>query len=153
MRCVCCVSEIQEQILALNYNPKSSSPSKRFLDNGGLPSWHFCSWESLVEEGGDVYPRNKELHDEIKRISKESKDVSKELKTANTVCNVAFEVTQGLSKRIVDLEKEFSKSEAKSIAFEIALQHKSRENNSLKSMQKENENFMASLQLENAHLK
>ncbi|GJT39032.1 hypothetical protein Tco_0938897 [Tanacetum coccineum] len=97
--------------------------------------------------------RNKELHDEIKRISKESKDVSKELKTANTVCNVAFEVTQGLSKRIVDLEKEFSKSEAKSIAFEIALQHKSRENNSLKSMQKENENFMASLQLENAHLK
>ncbi|GJR99636.1 hypothetical protein Tco_0316145 [Tanacetum coccineum] len=39
------------------------------------------------------------------------------------------------------------------IAFEIALQHKSRENNSLKTVQKENENFMASLQLENAHLK
>ncbi|GKB70356.1 hypothetical protein Tco_0931768 [Tanacetum coccineum] len=84
--------------------------------------------------------RNKELHDEIERISKESNDVS-------------FEVTQGLSKRIVELEKDLSKSEAKCIAFEIALQHKSRENNSLKIVQKENENFMASLQLENAHLK
>ncbi|GJS55467.1 hypothetical protein Tco_0628829 [Tanacetum coccineum] len=84
--------------------------------------------------------RNKDLHDEIERISKESNDVS-------------FEVTHGLSKRIVELEKDLSKSEAKSIAFEIALQHKSRENNSLKTVQKENENFMASLQLENAHLK
>ncbi|GKD52470.1 hypothetical protein Tco_1281446 [Tanacetum coccineum] len=84
--------------------------------------------------------RNKDLHDEIERISKESNDVS-------------FEVTQGLSKRIVELEKDLSKSEAKSIAFEIALQHKSRENNSLKTVQKENENFMASLQLENVHLK
>ncbi|GJY51039.1 hypothetical protein Tco_0441886 [Tanacetum coccineum] len=51
------------------------------------------------------------------------------------------------------LEKDLFKIEAKSIAFEIALQHKSRENNSLKTVQKENENFMASLQLENAHLK
>ncbi|GJR58483.1 hypothetical protein Tco_1500645 [Tanacetum coccineum] len=76
--------------------------------------------------------KNKDLHDEIERISKESNDVS-------------FEVTQGLSKRIVEL--------AKCIAFEIALQHKSRENNSLKIVQKENENFMALLQLENAHLK
>ncbi|GJY02933.1 reverse transcriptase zinc-binding domain-containing protein [Tanacetum coccineum] len=84
--------------------------------------------------------RNKDLHDEIERISKESNDVS-------------FEVTQGLSKRIVELEKDLSKSEAKSIAFEIALQHKSRENNSLKTVQKENENFMASLQLKNSHLK
>ncbi|GJZ56485.1 hypothetical protein Tco_0611678 [Tanacetum coccineum] len=84
--------------------------------------------------------RNKDLRDETKRISKESNDVS-------------FEVTQGLSKRIVELKKDLSKSEAKSIAFEIALQHKSRENNSLKTVQKENENFMASLQLENAHLK
>ncbi|GJX72345.1 hypothetical protein Tco_0309516 [Tanacetum coccineum] len=31
--------------------------------------------------------------------------------------------------------------------------HKSRENNSLKTFQKENENFMASLQIENVHLK
>ncbi|GJR98903.1 hypothetical protein Tco_0271077 [Tanacetum coccineum] len=51
------------------------------------------------------------------------------------------------------MDKDLSKSEAKGIAFEIALQHKSRENNSLKTVQKENENFMASLQLENAHLK
>ncbi|GJW08464.1 putative nucleotidyltransferase, ribonuclease H [Tanacetum coccineum] len=97
--------------------------------------------------------RNKDLHDEIDRISKESKDVSNESKTADTVCNDAFGVTQELSKRIVELEKDLSKFEAKSIAFEIALQHKSRENNSLKTVQKENENFMASLQLENAHLK
>ncbi|GJY34860.1 hypothetical protein Tco_0419329 [Tanacetum coccineum] len=97
--------------------------------------------------------RNKDLHDEIDRISKESKDVSNESKTTDTVCNDAFEVTQELSKRIVELEKDLSKFEAKSIAFEIALQHKSRENNSLKTLQKENENFMASLQIENAHLK
>ncbi|GKD62739.1 hypothetical protein Tco_1300248, partial [Tanacetum coccineum] len=79
--------------------------------------------------------RNKDLHDEINRISKESKDVSNESKTIDTVCksnDVSFEVTQGLSKRIVELEKDLSKSEAKCIAFEITLQHKSRENNSLK---------------------
>ncbi|GJT19767.1 retrovirus-related pol polyprotein from transposon TNT 1-94 [Tanacetum coccineum] len=44
--------------------------------------------------------RNKDLHDEIDRISKESKDVSNEGKTNETVCNVAFGVTQELSKRI-----------------------------------------------------
>ncbi|GJV07175.1 hypothetical protein Tco_1344831 [Tanacetum coccineum] len=75
-------------------------------------------------EQNDVYldeiENQIDLHDEIERISKESNDVS-------------FEVTQGLSKRIVELEKDLSKSEAK--------------------MQKEDENFMASLQLENAHLK
>ncbi|GJR78227.1 hypothetical protein Tco_0149012 [Tanacetum coccineum] len=97
--------------------------------------------------------RNKDLHDETKRISKESKDVSNESTTTNTICNDAFEVTQELSKRIVELEKDLSKFEAKSISFEIVLQHKSRENNSLKTLQKENENFMASLQIENAHLK
>ncbi|GKE79737.1 hypothetical protein Tco_1549737, partial [Tanacetum coccineum] len=69
--------------------------------------------------------RNTDLHDETERFSHESKDVSNESKTANTVCNDAFEVTQ-----------EFT-----------------RENNSLKALQKENENFMASLQIENAHLK
>ncbi|GJX70530.1 hypothetical protein Tco_0307701 [Tanacetum coccineum] len=96
--------------------------------------------------------RNKDLHDETERISKESKDVSNESKTTDTVCNDAFEVTQELSKRIVELEKDLSKFETKSIAFEIALQHKSREINSLKTLQK-NKNFMASLQIENAHLK
>ncbi|GJT16067.1 hypothetical protein Tco_0874773 [Tanacetum coccineum] len=80
--------------------------------------------------------RNKDLQDEIERISKELKDVSNESKTADTVYNDAFGVTQELSKRIVELEKDLSKFEAKSIAFEIALQHKSRENNSLKTVQK-----------------
>ncbi|GJY80986.1 hypothetical protein Tco_0493737 [Tanacetum coccineum] len=97
--------------------------------------------------------RNKDLHDETERTSKESKDASNESKTADTVCNDAFEVSQELSKRIVELEKDLSKFEAKSIAFEIALQHKSRETTSLKTLQKENENFMASLQIENALLK
>ncbi|GJV25706.1 hypothetical protein Tco_1378401 [Tanacetum coccineum] len=97
--------------------------------------------------------RNKDLHDEIERISKESKDVSNESKTADTVYNDAFEVTHELSKRIVELEKDLSKFGTKSIAFEIAVQHKSRENNYLTTLQKENENFMASLQIENAHLK
>nr|GEY68143.1 reverse transcriptase zinc-binding domain-containing protein [Tanacetum cinerariifolium] len=97
--------------------------------------------------------RNKDLHDETERISKESKDVSNESKTVDTVYNDAFEVTQELSKRIFELEKDLSKFEAKSIAFEIALQHKSRENNSLKTFQKENVDFMASLQIENLHLK
>ncbi|GJS33476.1 hypothetical protein Tco_0531858 [Tanacetum coccineum] len=69
-------------------------------------------------------------------------------------CNEDIEVhNRKLSKRIVELEKDLSKFEAKSIAFEVALQHKSRENNSLKTLQKENESFMASLQIENAHLK
>ncbi|GJV81640.1 hypothetical protein Tco_1517510 [Tanacetum coccineum] len=97
--------------------------------------------------------RNTDLHAETERISKESKDVSNESKTADTVCNDVFEVTQELSKRNVELEKDLSKFEAKSIAFEMALQHKSQENNSLKTLQKENENFIASLQIDNAHLK
>ncbi|GKA27419.1 hypothetical protein Tco_0713587, partial [Tanacetum coccineum] len=106
-----------------------------------------------VKEMKDVFVSVENDHDETERISKESKDVSNESTTADTVCNDAFEVTQELSKRIIELEKDLSKFEAKSIAFEIALQHKSRENTSLKTLQKENENFMASLQIENAHLK
>ncbi|GJZ55632.1 hypothetical protein Tco_0610825 [Tanacetum coccineum] len=90
------------------------------------------------------------LAEDIKNLSK---DVSNESKIADTVCNDAFGVTQELSKRIVELEKDLSKFKAKSIDFEISLQHKSRENNSLKTVQKENKNFMASLQLKNAHLK
>ncbi|GJS66660.1 hypothetical protein Tco_0681224 [Tanacetum coccineum] len=58
--------------------------------------------------------RNKDLYDEIARISKESKDVSNESKTADTDCNDAFGVTRELSKRIVELEKDLSKFEAKS---------------------------------------
>ncbi|GJY31734.1 hypothetical protein Tco_0415229 [Tanacetum coccineum] len=85
---------------------------------------------------------NKNFQDEIERFSKESKDVSNEGKTIDMFCDDAFDVTQ-----------ELSKLEAQSIAFEIALQHKSQENNSLKKLQKENEIFLASLQNENAHLK
>ncbi|GJT25687.1 reverse transcriptase zinc-binding domain-containing protein [Tanacetum coccineum] len=112
-----------------------------------------CKRESIFYTSKEEQRLIDDLHDEIDIISKESKDVSNESKTADTVCNDAFEVTQELSKRIVELEKDLSKFEAKSIAFEIAFQHKSRENNSLKTVQKENENFMASLQHENAHLK
>ncbi|GJS90900.1 hypothetical protein Tco_0773536 [Tanacetum coccineum] len=79
--------------------------------------------------------------------------VSNVSKTADTSCNDAFDVSKEMSKRIVDLEKNLSKLEARSIASEIALQHKSQENNSLKTLQKENENFLASLQIEKAHLK
>ncbi|GJY37996.1 hypothetical protein Tco_0424360 [Tanacetum coccineum] len=72
--------------------------------------------------------RNKDLHDQIERISKDSKDVSNESKTVDTACNDAFEGTQGLSKRIVELEKDLSKSEAKGIAFESPLHNMSRKN-------------------------
>ncbi|GKB02023.1 hypothetical protein Tco_0830067 [Tanacetum coccineum] len=58
-----------------------------------------------------------------------------------------------LKMTISQLQKDFLKMEAQSIAFEIALQHKIQENNSLKTIQTENENFMASLQIKNAHLK
>ncbi|GKE27542.1 hypothetical protein Tco_1442926 [Tanacetum coccineum] len=83
---------------------------------------------------------------EIERFSKESKDSEK-------FCNDVVEVKEKLSKQIVQLEKDFAKLDAQSIAFEIALQYKTQENNSLKMLQKENENFMASLLIENAHLK
>ncbi|GJU53541.1 hypothetical protein Tco_1227255 [Tanacetum coccineum] len=56
---------------------------------------------------------NKNLQDEIERFSKESKDVSNESKTTDTFCNDAFDVTEEKSKRIVDLEKDLSKLEAK----------------------------------------
>ncbi|GKD76464.1 hypothetical protein Tco_1339085 [Tanacetum coccineum] len=58
-----------------------------------------------------------------------------------------------LKMTISQLQNDFSKLEAQSIAFEFALQHKIQENNYLKTMQTENENFVASLQIENAHLK
>ncbi|GJY21213.1 hypothetical protein Tco_0393779 [Tanacetum coccineum] len=118
--------------------------------------------EKYLNDINQLQAKNKDLENVVckmgksivtLRISKESKDVSNESKTADTICNDAFGVTQELSKRIVELEKDLSKFEAKSIAFEIALQHKSRENNSLKTVQKENENLLTSLQLENAHLK
>ncbi|GJZ95538.1 hypothetical protein Tco_0667872 [Tanacetum coccineum] len=59
-----------------------------------------------------------------------------------------------------DLDETFKQNELlkdrllkASLAEDIKNLHKSLENNSLKTLQKENENFMASLQIENAHLK
>ncbi|GJV65446.1 hypothetical protein Tco_1476274 [Tanacetum coccineum] len=68
--------------------------------------------------------KNKE---ELERFLKESKDSDK-------FCNDVVEVKEKLSKRIVQLEKDFAKLEAQSIAFQIALQHKTQENNSLKTL-------------------
>ncbi|GJR91057.1 hypothetical protein Tco_0215068 [Tanacetum coccineum] len=85
-------------------------------------------------------------NEKIERFSKESKDSEK-------FCNDVVKVKEMLSKQIVQLQKDFAKLEAQIISFEIALQHKTQKNNSLKTLQKENENFMASLQIENAHLK
>ncbi|GKG05554.1 hypothetical protein Tco_0325640, partial [Tanacetum coccineum] len=68
--------------------------------------------------------RNKDLHDETERILKESIDVSNESKTADTVCNDAFEVTQELSKRIVELELRLIiviKSKLRSILMKLKL--------------------------------
>ncbi|GJU03172.1 hypothetical protein Tco_1113510 [Tanacetum coccineum] len=87
--------------------------------------------------------KNKE---EIEQFSKESKDGDK-------FCNDVVEFKEKLSNQIIQLEKDFAKLEAQSIAYEITLQHKTQENKYLKTLQKENENFMASLQIENAHLK
>ncbi|GJX26894.1 RNA-directed DNA polymerase, eukaryota [Tanacetum coccineum] len=74
---------------------------------------------------------------------------------ANAPCDVVgLRERDGLSEVAgIELEKDFAKLEAQSIAFEIALQHKTQENNSLKILQKENVNFLASLQIENAPLK
>ncbi|GKF36200.1 hypothetical protein Tco_0112958, partial [Tanacetum coccineum] len=47
---------------------------------------------SLAEDVKNLVIRNKDLHDKIERISKETKDVSNESKTADMVCNDAFEV-------------------------------------------------------------
>ncbi|GKA65700.1 outer membrane protein porin [Tanacetum coccineum] len=85
------------------YDIVTGLPKLKFLKD------HLCS--SCELEKAKI--RNKDLHDETERISKESKDVSNERKTTDTVCNDAFEVTQELSKRIVELEKDLSKFEAK----------------------------------------
>ncbi|GJV54836.1 hypothetical protein Tco_1455841 [Tanacetum coccineum] len=110
-------------------------------------------FESTESELNELEKQNELLKDQLLEASLAEDIKNLVITSSDTDCNDAFGVTHELSKRIVELEKDLSKFEAKSIAFEIALQHKSRENNSLKTVQKENENFMASLQLENAHLK
>ncbi|GJY46208.1 hypothetical protein Tco_0435271 [Tanacetum coccineum] len=112
---------------------------------------YFKNFQNLflrdIKEMKDAFEQNDVYLDEIENQNDLLKDQLLEASLTEDIKNL------GLSKRIVELEKDLSKSEAKCIAFEIAHQHKSRENNSLKTVQKENENFMASLQLENAHLK
>ncbi|GJS15340.1 hypothetical protein Tco_0409812 [Tanacetum coccineum] len=76
-----------------------------------------------------------------------------ENKTTESLNQTLVSENDCLKKTIAKLQNDFSKLEAQRIAFEIALQHKYQENNSLKTLQKENENFLASLQIENAHLK
>nr|GEU60610.1 hypothetical protein [Tanacetum cinerariifolium] len=90
---------------------------------------------------------NKDLHDETERISKESKDVSNESKTVDAVYNAAFEVTQELSKRIVELEKDLSKFKAKNIDFEIV------NFDEIETKNIELEHQVTSLIKENEHLK
>ncbi|GJU46742.1 hypothetical protein Tco_1204008 [Tanacetum coccineum] len=74
---------------------------------------------------------NENLREENERISKEAPDVKEEL-----------------SKRTSQFEKDFAKLEAQSISFELEQHKMIQENNSLTSVRKENENFLASLQTE-----
>ncbi|GJR73876.1 hypothetical protein Tco_0086241 [Tanacetum coccineum] len=76
-----------------------------------------------------------------------------ENKTAESLNQTLESENDCHKKTIAQLQKDFSKLEALSIAFEIALQHKTQGNNSLKTMQKENETFLASVQIKNVHLK
>ncbi|GJX28431.1 hypothetical protein Tco_0236510 [Tanacetum coccineum] len=127
------VKEMKDVFVSVENNLDETLKQNEFLKDRLLEASLAEDVKNLVITSC-VEIRNKDLHDEIERISKESKDVSNESKTADTICNDAFEVTQELSKRIFELEKDLSKFEAKNIAFEIALQHKSRENNSLKKL-------------------
>nr|GEW84607.1 reverse transcriptase zinc-binding domain-containing protein [Tanacetum cinerariifolium] len=131
------------------------SPEQEYFSD---PSTSNVSSESSSEES-DVSPKEMPLlkrcpmrsyveiknKEEIERFSKRSKDGDK-------FCNDVVEVKEKLSNRIVQREKDFAKLDAQSIDFEIALQHKTQENKSLNTVQK-NENLLASLQIENAHLK
>ncbi|GKA28252.1 hypothetical protein Tco_0714420 [Tanacetum coccineum] len=76
-----------------------------------------------------------------------------ENKTTESLNQTLVSKNDCLEKTIAKLQNDFSKLEAQRISFEIALQHKYQENNSLKTLQKENENFLASLQIENDNLK
>ncbi|GKA48754.1 hypothetical protein Tco_0741712 [Tanacetum coccineum] len=81
-------------------------------------------WNFFVQTYMEI--KNKE---ENERFSKESKDGDK-------FCNDVVKVKEKLSKQNVQLEKDFAKLETQSIAFEIALQHKTQENKYLKTLKK-----------------
>ncbi|GJV02428.1 hypothetical protein Tco_1335997, partial [Tanacetum coccineum] len=76
-----------------------------------------------------------------------------ENKTTESVNQTLESENDCLKKAIAQFQKDFSKLEAQSIAFDLALQHIIQENNSLKTMQKESEKLLASLQTENDQLK
>ncbi|GJX47149.1 hypothetical protein Tco_0272339 [Tanacetum coccineum] len=74
---------------------------------------------------------------------------------AEDIKNIVIISCEEIRNKDLHDETERISNESKDVSNEskTADTHKSRENNSLKSLQKENENFMASLQIENAHLK
>ncbi|GJW31134.1 hypothetical protein Tco_0051166 [Tanacetum coccineum] len=88
-----------------------------------------------IENQNDL---NKDLHDEIERISKESKDVSNESKTVDTACNDAFEVKRELSKveikecDEVKVKDDFDEIETKNIELEYRVASLIKENEHLK---------------------
>ncbi|GJU33168.1 hypothetical protein Tco_1176757 [Tanacetum coccineum] len=82
----------------------------------------------------ELYNKNEQLH------VFDSEETLEDAEKSHLKMNEFQKDEKELSTRIVELEKDLSKFEAKSTAFEIALQHKSRENNYLKTLQ-------------NAHLK
>ncbi|GJY65730.1 hypothetical protein Tco_0467968 [Tanacetum coccineum] len=101
-------------------------------------------------EGPDI-----RLSNDTKPLHEVDQDAEQYLenKTTESLNQTLVSENECLKKTIAKLQQDFSKLEAQMIAFEIALQHKYQENNSLKTLQKENKNFLASLQIENAHLK
>ncbi|GJW11717.1 hypothetical protein Tco_1577544 [Tanacetum coccineum] len=125
------------------------SPEQEYFTDPSISSEYESSKECRIYQ---LQKCQKKFYVEIKN-KEEIEQFSKESKDGDKFCNDVVEVKEKLSKQIVQLEKDFAKLEAQSIAFEIALHHKTQENKSLKTLQKENENFMVSLQIENAHLK
>ncbi|GJY94721.1 hypothetical protein Tco_0511082 [Tanacetum coccineum] len=74
---------------------------------------------------------------------------------AEDIKNIVIISCEEIRNKDLHDETERISNESKDVSnkSKTADTHKSRENNSLKSLQKENENFMASLQIKNAHLK
>ncbi|GJZ65859.1 hypothetical protein Tco_0622555 [Tanacetum coccineum] len=118
--------------------------------------------EELIEKVQEILNIFESMESKVDRTSKKHEilqnkiDQLLEANIANDVKNLVMQSYVEIKNKeeIERISKDnFAKLEAQSITFEIALQHKTQENNSLKTLQKENENFMASLQIENAHLK
>ncbi|GKC24917.1 hypothetical protein Tco_1027067 [Tanacetum coccineum] len=88
--------------------------------------------------------RNKDLHDEIERISKESKDVSNESKTVDTACNDAFKIYKDLFESVrrskvethqcdeAKVKDDFDEIETRNIELEYRVASLIKENEHLK---------------------